>query len=183
MQLHFDNSGKYSDVVLSVALKRRYGYAVLNIYLPSLVLLVVSYVTLFFRTSIFDVRMMAALTVQLVLCTLFSQISATLPMTSYFKMVDVWLMFCIGITFLVILFHAITDHVVNREDARGGGSFIKVVPKVKPEVKGHGLKAEERSVERKLLLGSQLSAEFTVVIHLYLMVDAPLLQHAKDYMI
>ncbi|KAK3856766.1 hypothetical protein Pcinc_036931 [Petrolisthes cinctipes] len=57
--------------------------------------------------------MMAALTVQLVIATLFSQVSASLPKTSYFKMVDIWLIFCIGITFLVILFHALIDRIAH----------------------------------------------------------------------
>ena len=66
--------GQFSEVKVKVPLTRRYGYAVLNIYLPTLVLLIVSYVTLFIRPAIFDVRMMSALTVQLVIATLFSQV-------------------------------------------------------------------------------------------------------------
>lgn len=66
---------QFSEVKVKVPLTRRYGYAVLNIYLPTLVLLIVSYVTLFIRPAVFDVRMMSALTVQLVIATLFSQVS------------------------------------------------------------------------------------------------------------
>ncbi|KAK8752214.1 hypothetical protein OTU49_012524, partial [Cherax quadricarinatus] len=94
------SSRMYSEVRVRVPLTRRSGYAILTIYIPTLVLLVVSYITLFFRPTIFDTRMMSALTVQLVIATLFSQVSASLPKTSYFKMVDVWLLFCIAITFL-----------------------------------------------------------------------------------
>lgn len=64
----------FSEVKVRVLLARRYGYAILNIYMPTLVLMVVSYVTLFFRPAIFDTRMMSALTVQLVIATLFSQV-------------------------------------------------------------------------------------------------------------
>ncbi|KAK4315526.1 hypothetical protein Pmani_013226 [Petrolisthes manimaculis] len=74
VHLIHDNSGTYSEARVIVPLTRRYGYAILTIYTPTLVLLVVSYTTLFFRTSIFDTRMMAALTVQLVIATLFSQV-------------------------------------------------------------------------------------------------------------
>ncbi|XP_068221246.1 uncharacterized protein [Palaemon carinicauda] len=108
----YEDSGMFSEVKVRVPLVRLYGYAILNIYIPTLVLLVISYVTLFFRASIFDVRMMGSLTVQLVIATLFSQVSASLPKTSYFKMVDVWLLFCITITFLVIIFHAIIDSIL-----------------------------------------------------------------------
>lgn len=37
------------------------------------------------------------------------QVAAALPNTSYFKMVDVWLLFCIFATFLVIVFHVLVD--------------------------------------------------------------------------
>ncbi|XP_045127382.1 glycine receptor subunit alpha-4-like [Portunus trituberculatus] len=115
LELVKDESRMYSEVWVRVPLKRLASYAVLNIYMPTLVLLVVDYFTLFFRPSIFDVRMMAALTVQLVIATLFSQVSASLPKTSYFKMVDVWLIFCIGITFLTIIFHVLVDACLYSE--------------------------------------------------------------------
>lgn len=59
---------------------------------------------------------MTALTSLLVLATLFTQVSASLPKTSYFKMVDIWLLFCIFVIFFIIIFHTIIDlHVDYRE--------------------------------------------------------------------
>lgn len=46
--------------------------------------------------------------------------SASLPKTSYFKMVDVWLIFCIGITFLVIIFHVVVDNILYGNEHPGG---------------------------------------------------------------
>lgn len=46
------------------------------------------------------------------------QVSSSLPKTSYFKMVDVWFLFCIGLTFLVISFHAVVDYVINTEEEK-----------------------------------------------------------------
>lgn len=76
--LAYGGSDMYSEAWVRIPLTRRYGYAILNIYLPTLVLLIVSYITLFFRPDIFDTRMMAALTVQLVIATLFSQVFSVL---------------------------------------------------------------------------------------------------------
>ncbi|KAK3853727.1 hypothetical protein Pcinc_039746, partial [Petrolisthes cinctipes] len=127
-----DDDG-FSDLKVMVPLTRRYGYAILNIYLPTLVLLIVNYVTLYFRPAIFDTRMMAALTVQLVIATLFSQVSASLPKTSYFKMVDLWFIFCIGITFLTIVLHVVVDAAINNNNNTKHHNnkpfrIIKVVP-------------------------------------------------------
>lgn len=43
------------------------------------------------------------------------QVSSSLPKTSYFKLVDVWLLFCIFATFLIIVFHIIIDLILNEE--------------------------------------------------------------------
>ncbi|KAK7022743.1 hypothetical protein SK128_021286 [Halocaridina rubra] len=69
------STGTFSEVHVLVNLRRLSGYAFLNIYIPTMVLLVISYITLFIRVSEFDVRLMGALTVQLVIATLFSQVS------------------------------------------------------------------------------------------------------------
>ncbi|XP_071539015.1 uncharacterized protein [Panulirus ornatus] len=108
-----------------VPMTRLYGNSILTIYIPSLILMIISYLTLFFRTSIFDVRVMVALTALLVLATLFAQASSSLPQTSYFKMVDIWLLFCVGITFLVIIFHILID---NRLFSQSNQTKVKPLP-------------------------------------------------------
>lgn len=55
-------------------LSRRFGYAVINIYLPSLIMAIVGYLTLFFLTSNFEARVMTALTTLLVLATISNQV-------------------------------------------------------------------------------------------------------------
>ncbi|CAL4064074.1 unnamed protein product, partial [Meganyctiphanes norvegica] len=114
--LIFDNNNEYSEVRVRIPLIRLSGYAILNIYTPSTILLLICYITLFFRTDIFEVRVMTALTTLLVMATLFAQVSASLPKTSYFKMVDIWLLFCIIISFFIIIFHALIDKGVNHKE-------------------------------------------------------------------
>ena len=64
------------------------------------------------------------------------QVSASLPKTSYFKMVDIWLIFCIGITFLVIIYHAFVDSVAYGDDPSTPVTKIwQVRPKEPPVIK------------------------------------------------
>lgn len=42
------------------------------------------------------------------------QVATSLPKTSYFKLVDVWLLFCIFATFFIIVFHILIDFLQNR---------------------------------------------------------------------
>ncbi|XP_071530487.1 uncharacterized protein [Panulirus ornatus] len=160
--LEHGGSGMFSEVWVRVPLTRRYGYAILNIYIPSLVLLVVSYVTLFIRPAVFDVRIMSALTVQLVIATLFSQVSGSLPKTSYFKMVDVWLIFCISITFLTIIFHVVVDNILYRTEGatlahNGLGMhqtkvWVRPVNKGKPDKIGVGKWARPGWLENRVVV-------------------------------
>ncbi|KAA0183335.1 hypothetical protein HAZT_HAZT004416 [Hyalella azteca] len=91
------------------------GFILMNIYIPSLCLLVISYLTLYFKPAIFQVRVLGSLTTLLVMATLFTQASSSLPKTSYFKMVDVWLLSSILIIFTIIVFHTIIDRSMESD--------------------------------------------------------------------
>lgn len=55
-------------------MERLVGYAVISIYLPSLIMLMIGYLTLFFLNDNFEVRIMTTLTTLLVMATLFTQV-------------------------------------------------------------------------------------------------------------
>nr|XP_027231158.1 glycine receptor subunit alpha-2-like [Penaeus vannamei] len=148
--LHYDNGGYYSEARVRLPLSRRYGYALLNIYIHSFILIVVSFSTLFFRTSMFEVRMMSALTAQLVIATLFSQVSASLPKSSYFKMVDIWLLFCIGITFLVIILHASSSRIHEVSF-----STVTMVEPFRPTKSARPKQTKSDSRERRIVSASR----------------------------
>ncbi|CAL4187693.1 unnamed protein product, partial [Meganyctiphanes norvegica] len=99
-----------------VYMSRLWGHILLNVYVPSMLLLFISYLTLYFKPSIFQVRVLASLTILLVMCTLFSQVSSMLPKSSYVKLVDVWLLSCIIIVLLTIIFHTIIDRLQEEEN-------------------------------------------------------------------
>lgn len=61
-----------------------------------------------------------------------TQVSSSLPKTSYFKMVDVWLLFCIVMSFLIIIFHVVIDlslkDLINYGSYQSPQEVTKVVP-------------------------------------------------------
>ena len=65
----------YSTIQVFIPMRRLHGYAYINIYLPTLIMLVICYSTLFFKTDIFEVRIMTSLTTLLVMATLFTQVN------------------------------------------------------------------------------------------------------------
>lgn len=76
-----------------IPMTRLYGNSILTIYIPSLILMIISYLTLFFRTSIFDVRVMVALTALLVLATLFAQVRICLDICQAAIVLELWCIF------------------------------------------------------------------------------------------
>ncbi|KAK8394309.1 hypothetical protein O3P69_006482 [Scylla paramamosain] len=113
-----------------VPLSRRFGYAIINIYLPSLIMAIVGYLTLFFLTDNFEVPVMTSLTTLLVLATISNQVATSLPKSSNFKLVDVWLLFCISSNFLIIVFHIIIDLLQFAEAQESGRGDVAMVSRI-----------------------------------------------------
>ncbi|XP_047488093.1 uncharacterized protein LOC125038600 [Penaeus chinensis] len=108
-----DDETRYSVLEVDFELKRRWTMIFLSVYLPTTMLQLVGYTTLYVNISLMDVRMAVSLTTLLVLYTLYGNASEALPATAYVKMIDVWFFFCIFLLFFVIVVHVIAEHLVN----------------------------------------------------------------------
>nr|XP_053643778.1 gamma-aminobutyric acid receptor subunit beta-like [Cherax quadricarinatus] len=137
--VHFDKSSKFGTYIIQdfVTLKQKskspeslfkIGYTlqrqstliVLNIYLPSIILMVIGYLTLFVHVQKLDVRLGVSLTTLLVLYTFFNQTSSSLPQTAYVKMIDVWFFFCTLLLFVIIMVHVIVEGLETEAVVRIG---------------------------------------------------------------
>ena len=78
---------------------------VMTIYLPTLLLVAISYAVNFFRPADFGAGVCVNLTCMLVLATMFVSVSDSLPKTSYIKMVDIWLITSLSIPFFEVHRH------------------------------------------------------------------------------
>ena len=106
--------GHHGQEIILV-MRNMYTYYLTSTYIPTLLLVLISYLTFWFEVKDFSNRIMVALTSLLVLACLFSQISSDLPHTAYLKMIDIWFMSCIIIDFIMISFLVIINrlHVIN----------------------------------------------------------------------
>ncbi|XP_076032422.1 uncharacterized protein LOC143020140 isoform X2 [Oratosquilla oratoria] len=118
-----------SVIKIGFSLTRRYGLAVITIFMPTLMLAITGYSTLYVRQELLQcvhatpnpsdtasdrgthVRLVVTLTSLLVLYTLFGQTSSSLPRTAYIKMIDIWFFFCINLIFLVLIFHFYVEYI------------------------------------------------------------------------
>ena len=74
----------------------------MTVYLPTFLLIIISYITNFFKPFFFEAVVAVNLTCMLVLATMFVAVSESLPKTSYMKMVDGWLIAALSIPFVEV---------------------------------------------------------------------------------
>ena len=87
---------------MQIIFKRRLTNELLTSYLPTLILIVIGYCTTFFKPFFFEAALTVNLTTMLVMTTIFISVMEKLPPTSYVRMIDIWLIFCILIPFLEV---------------------------------------------------------------------------------
>ncbi|KAF2364165.1 C-type lectin-like [Trinorchestia longiramus] len=109
--IYSDYTDATSRVTVHFHLTRLSNLIMISTMLPTLMLLIIGYSTLYIKPALLQVRLTVSLTTLLVLYTLFSQTSSTLPKTSYVKMIDVWFFFVIFVLFLIIVLHVIIERV------------------------------------------------------------------------
>ena len=109
-----ENTG--TGIHMKLTLKRRINNAILTIYLPTILILIIVFTTNFFKDFFFEAVVTVNLTSLLVLTTLFISVSQSLPPTAYVKMIDIWLIFAQLIPFMEVLLHSWMDTYRVDED-------------------------------------------------------------------
>ena len=97
-------------VMMSIVLKRKVATELLTTYLPTILLLLITFVTIFFEKDLFADAIAVNLTIMLVMTTIFTSKIQELPPTSDMKMIDVWLIFCLVIPFSFALIQTAIEH-------------------------------------------------------------------------
>ena len=95
------NSGQ--QVVMAIVLKRKVVTELLTTYLPTILLLLITLVTIFFDKDLFGDVITVNLTIMLVMTTIFTSKIEELPPTSDMKFIDIWLIFCLVVPFLEVI--------------------------------------------------------------------------------
>ena len=95
--------GAGHQVHMIIMLKRKIQMEMLTTYLPTLLLLVITYATTFFKSVYFEASLTVNLTIMLVMTTIFTSKIEELPPTSDTKMLDIWLIFCLLVPFAFTL--------------------------------------------------------------------------------
>ena len=95
------------------------------------------------QAAYFDVIVTVNVTLLLVLSTLFISVLDSMPRTSYVKMIDIWLIFCLLIPLVEVMFHAMLDKY--RYDIEVEDAGVGLLSSVGPDMQA----APKKRVERK----------------------------------
>ena len=108
---HFPSNHR---IMLKLSLKSCYEYYILNNFVPSTLIFIISYSSFFFPLSNFNERVMVSLTSLLVLASFFTQASDYSVHTTYPKMLDIWFIFLIIENFSVVVLNVIINNIYLR---------------------------------------------------------------------
>ena len=96
-------------VYMVLKLKRKVVTELVTTYLPTILLLLITYTTIFFDKDLFGDAIAVNLTIMLVMTTIFTSKIEELPPTSDMKMIDIWLIFCLVVPFLEVVLRTIIE--------------------------------------------------------------------------
>ena len=91
--VHRNTSNLSKGIKMMLTLQRKIMNEMMTTYLPSVLLMLITWATTFFKPYFFEAALSVNLTTMLVMTTIFISVMQMLPATAYVKMVDVWLIF------------------------------------------------------------------------------------------
>ena len=103
----------------------------MNTYVPTILLLLITYTTIFFDKNLFGDAIAINLTIMLVMTTIFTSKIEELPPTSDMKMIDGWLIFCLVVPFLEVILRTAIEglncscHICEKRDTNKAGKEDK----------------------------------------------------------
>ncbi|NWQ69357.1 GBRB1 protein, partial [Neopipo cinnamomea] len=104
-------TGAYPRLSLSFRLKRNIGYFILQTYMPSMLITILSWVSFWINYDASAARVALGITTVLTMTTISTHLRETLPKIPYVKAIDIYLMGCFVFVFLALLEYAFVNYI------------------------------------------------------------------------
>ncbi|KAI2657706.1 Gamma-aminobutyric acid receptor subunit beta-1 [Labeo rohita] len=104
-------TGSYPRLSLSFKLKRNIGYFILQTYMPSTLITILSWVSFWINYDASAARVALGITTVLTMTTINTHLRETLPKIPYVKAIDIYLMGCFVFVFLALLEYAFVNYI------------------------------------------------------------------------
>ena len=127
-----------SGLQMRIRLRRKIMSEMMTTYFPTILLLMITFATTFFKPFFFEAALSVNLTTMLVMTTIFISKMESLPPTSDIKMIDIWLIFCQLVPFAQVVLLTAIEYLREEEKEKR-----EVEKQGKGEVEGPGEKEVE----------------------------------------
>ncbi|ESN94991.1 hypothetical protein HELRODRAFT_102800, partial [Helobdella robusta] len=107
-------TGLYPCLEFKFILKRDIGYFLIQVYVPSILIVILSWVSFWINVDASPARVSIGLLTVLTTTTMSSGARATLPRVSYIKAIDVWMIICLLFVFLSLIEYAVVNVTARR---------------------------------------------------------------------
>uniref|UniRef100_H3D5Z4 Glycine receptor, alpha 1 n=1 Tax=Tetraodon nigroviridis TaxID=99883 RepID=H3D5Z4_TETNG len=167
------NTGKFTCIEARFHLERQMGYYLIQMYIPSLLIVILSWVSFWINMDAAPARVGLGITTVLTMTTQSSGSRASLPKVSYVKAIDIWMAVCLLFVFSALLEYAAVNFIARqhkellrfrrrrrhmKEDESGDGRFsfpgyglgpTCLQPKDGMAIKGHNNNAPASAAPEK----------------------------------
>jgi hypothetical protein len=103
-------TGVYQRLRLSFDLKREIGYFIFQTYLPSILIVMLSWVSFWINHEATSARVALGITTVLTMTTISTGVRSSLPRISYIKAIDIYLVMCFVFVFAALLEYAAVNY-------------------------------------------------------------------------
>ena len=104
-----------NGIKMLIKIKRKIMSEMMTTYFPSLLLMMITYATTFFKPFFFEAALSVNLTTMLVMTTIFISKMEGLPPTSATKMIDYWLILCQLVPFSQVVLLTAMEYLREEE--------------------------------------------------------------------
>jgi len=122
-------AGAFPCLEIRFVLNRAIGFFLIQIYIPSILIVVLSWVSFWLNIDAVPGRVSLGLLTVLTMTTQSSGANASLPKVSYIKAIDVWMIVCLIFVFLGLLEFAFVN-VISRRTIRTGNPVRRPPPQL-----------------------------------------------------
>ena len=110
-------TGAFPCLEIRFVLSRDMGYFVIQVYIPSILVVILSWVSFWINVEGSPARVSLGLLTVLTTTTMSAGARASLPRVSYIKAVDVWMMLCLLFVFSSFIEYAVVNVLARRQSA------------------------------------------------------------------
>ena len=111
-------AGAFPCLEIRFILRRDVGYFLIQIYVPSMLIVILSWVSFWINVDASPARVSIGLLTVLTTTTQSTGINSALPKVSYIKAIDVWMSVCLVFVFTALLEYAVVNVLARRRGVR-----------------------------------------------------------------